>query len=108
MIWKNASEGDKQLFFAISHLYERHQNLLHLLFHPDRPQLINPEQNVNQRCSALSMGEKLLVRIGLDIWDGSSGGIHFNELYQTLDQTTFHNLLLALLYLRSPKKAILF
>lgn len=106
--WKNdISEGDKHLFFILSHLYEKHENLLHRLLNPDHPVLINPHFTVQERCYGLSTGEKVLMRIGLDIWD-SSGGIHFNELYQDLDHISFQKMLLSLLYLRHPGQIGLF
>lgn len=103
----DVSESDKSHFFILSNLYEHHENLLHRLFNPNCPALINPHLSTEQRCHGLSSGEKILLKIGLDIWDGS-GGIHFNELYQDLDPMSFQKILLALLYLRSPGYAILF
>ena len=104
---QDISEGDKQLFFILSNLYERHENLLHRLLNPDYPRLINPQITIEERCYGLSSGEKVLMRIGLDIWD-ASGGIHFNELYQDLDTFGFQKALMALLYLRSSGQVVLF
>lgn len=104
---EDTSERDKQLFFILSNLYQTHPALLHRLLNPDFPVLINPHLSVEERCFGLSSGEKLLMRVGLDIWN-SSGGIHFDELYRTLDPFSFQKMLTALLYLRSPGQAVLF
>lgn len=98
--WRNASEGDKILLNALSLLYSRNENLLHQILNPDMPRLIASSEEIKYHSGALSSGEQLLVRIGLDIWDGS-GGINFCDIYQNLDDGNFQNTILTLLYLRS-------
>lgn len=105
--WSHASDYDQILFEAISMLYGHNEKLIHFLFHPDQPRLRLPSDSLKYDSGILSSGEQLLIRIGLDAWDGS-GGIHFNELYQTLDEKHFQKMLQALLFLRSPEKAVLF
>ena len=107
MLWNDADESDKVLHKALSLLYAHNENLLHLLLHPDHPRLINSSESLKLYCKALPSGEQVLLRLGLDIWDGS-GGIHFNELYETLDDKNFQKMLQVLLFLRSPEEAILF
>ncbi|MEI6811049.1 MAG: hypothetical protein WCK60_03325 [Candidatus Nomurabacteria bacterium] len=107
MSWNDADESDKILYKALSSLYAHNENLLHLLLNPDCPSLMTSSDGLKLYCKALSSGEQVLLRIGLDIWDGS-GGIHFNELYETLDDKNFQKMLQVLLFLRSPKEAILF
>lgn len=101
MNWSQATDGDRQLRKVLSYIYKNDEKLLHLLLHPDRPELIRPDLTVKKTCSGLSTGEKVLLRIGLDIWN-ESGGIHFNELYQELDQPVLNRVILTLLYLNSP------
>ena len=100
-------EGDEILFQALSFLYEKHENLFHTLFYVYPLRLADPAEVIKANSLALSQGEQLLVRIGLDIWD-QAGGIHFNELYQKLDYSNFQKVLLVLNYLRSPGTAGLF
>ncbi len=106
--WIDADTGDKILLRALSLLYSRNEDLLHLLLNPDTPRLKSSIESIKNDSLVLSSGEQLLVRIGLDIWDGGSGGINFNELYQKLDLVHFQKVLLVLNYLYSPGKAILF
>lgn len=104
----DTDECDKILFQALSLLYGRkNEHLLHMLLNPNLPRLIAPAEAIKGSSRALSSGEQLLIRIGLDIWDGS-GGIHFNELYQTLDPFNFQKILLVLNYLHSPGEGELF
>ena len=103
----SASEQELQLFFILSCLYEKHENLLHRLLNPDIPRLINPELSSEERAHGLSSGEYLLLRIGLDIWNGS-GGMHFNELYEKLDMDSLQKVIMAIIFLRAPGRAHLF
>jgi len=107
MFWKNADESDKTLFKALSLLYGHNPDLLHYLLNPGLPRLNFSSKVIKHEALALSSGEELLIRVGLDIWDGS-GGINFNELYQKLDNQNFQKVILVLIYLRSPKEASLF
>lgn len=104
---ETVADGDRILFEALSLLYGRNEKLLHMLLNPDLPRLIVPSEVIKTGSQSLSSGEQLLIRVGLDIWDGS-GGIHFNELYQTLDPYNFQKILLVLNYLYSPEQAELF
>lgn len=107
MFWRDACESDKILYEALSLLYGHNEDMLHLLMSPNVPKLMSSSEDIKKYSQALSTGEQLLVRIGLDIWDGS-GGIYFNELYESLDDKNFQKIILVLLFLRSPRKAILF
>lgn len=101
--WNNASDEDKILLNALSILYSRNEKLLHFLLNPDRPRLLHSPEKIKYNSGVLSDGEQILINIGLDIWDGS-GGIHFCDLYQSLDVENFQNVLMALLYLRRAPK----
>jgi len=105
--WHYSVESDQILYEALSMLYGHNENMLHFLLSSGSPCLRLSADNLKEQSSAFSSGQQLLIRIGLDIWDGS-GGVHFNELYQTLDERNFQKMLLAMLFLRSPQKAILF
>ena len=108
MNWEDADSSDKILLRALSLLYSKNENLLHLLLNPDIPRLNSSARNIKKYSLALSSGEELLVRIGLDIWDGGSGGIFFNEMYEKLDAANFQKVMLVLHYLYSPNEAINF
>jgi hypothetical protein len=106
-LWKDASEGDKIIKKALSMLYQNNENLLHTILNPDSPRLRASSKKIKANSAMLSSGEELLIRIGLDAWDGS-GGIHFNELYQKLDPMNFQRVIFLLNYLYSPNKKSFF
>ncbi len=101
MNWNNALESDIVLKEALLMLFGYNKDMLHFLLNPDRPCLASCSEDIKKQSNCFSTGEQLLIRIGLDIWDGS-GGIHFNELYQNLDETNFQRILLVLLFLKYP------
>ena len=107
MNWSTADSEDKMLLKILSFLYGNNEKLLHVILNPDTPKLIAPSDIIKKRCRGFSSSEQLLIRVGLDIWDGS-GGIHFNELYENLDSGNFQKVLLVLNYLYSPHRATLF
>ena len=98
-----AYEQDKFLLQVLSILFERNKNLLYLLLDSNAPRLSTSPEIIKEISMSLSSGEDLLIRIGLDIWDGGTGGIHFNELYQKLDGRNFKNILFILQYLYNNK-----
>ena len=107
MSWENADNNDKTLKRALSLLLHRNDKILHLMLNPDNPRLMASPAVLKGHSQAFSSSEQLLLRIALDIWDGS-GGIHFNEVYENLDHRNFQKMLLVLNYLYSPEEAILF
>ncbi|MBF0316483.1 MAG: hypothetical protein HQK52_23910 [Oligoflexia bacterium] len=107
MSWSDACDSDKISYEALSMLYGQNENLFHFLMNPDNPRLTATSDRIKYNSGVLSSGEQLLIRVGLDIWDGS-GGITFNELYQKLDEKNFQKIILVLLFLRAPKKAELY
>lgn len=107
MTWSKAANSEKVLFTALSLLFDRNDKLLHLMLNPDVPKLMATSDVIKIRAQGFSPSEQLLVRIGLDAWNGS-GGIHFNELYENIDPHNFQKILLVLNYLYSPNQAVLF
>jgi hypothetical protein len=97
--WKNASSSDQHLFTAIARLFHNNPQLLEFLFHPSEPQLALPCKKIKQLTRSFSSADELLVRMGLDIWNGS-GTINFNEIHEKLDEKNFTNVILTLGYLR--------
>jgi hypothetical protein len=99
--WNEADDCDKVLLKAFLLLYENNEKLLHHILNPNLPKLRTSSDLIKARSTVFSSGEQLLIRIGLDAWNGS-GGIHFNELYEKLDSANFQRVLLFLNYLYYP------
>jgi hypothetical protein len=100
--WKNASTSDQHLFTAIARLFRNNPQLLEFFFHSSEPQLAFPCKKIKQLARSLSSADELLVRMALDIWNGS-GTIHFNEIHEKLDDHNFTNAILTLGYLRGDR-----
>ncbi|NOT80992.1 MAG: hypothetical protein HOP07_18550 [Bacteriovoracaceae bacterium] len=66
MTWSKAADSEKVLFRAISLLFYRNENLLHLMLNPDYPKLMAPPEVIKRRAQGFSSSEQLLVRIALD------------------------------------------
>ena len=52
--WNEASEGDKILLNALSLLYERNENIFHLLLNPDKPCLISSVEEIKENIQELT------------------------------------------------------
>ncbi|NOT80801.1 MAG: hypothetical protein HOP07_17585 [Bacteriovoracaceae bacterium] len=52
MTWSKAADSEKVLFRAISLLFYRNENLLHLMFNPDYPKLMAPPEVIKGRRKA--------------------------------------------------------
>lgn len=96
--WIPRSEDEYRLVEAISLAVGRHDDLIDFLFDPARPRLRIASGQLIRKSTSLSSGEQLLIRIALDIWN-ASGNVKIRELFNTLDQEDFENVLLALQYL---------
>ncbi len=100
--WQQADTNDKALLKILTILFEKNEHLLKVFLHPDLPKLSSTSDTIKSRMSGFSSGDRLLIRIGLDIWNGS-GGIHFNELYETLDTINLKKILVALIGLHNAQ-----
>jgi hypothetical protein len=86
--WKTADESDKSLLKSIKFLLLGRDKLLEFMFNPHFPRLNDQPENLLHSSLSFSSGEQLLVRIALDLWDGS-GGAHFRDIYSILDRETY-------------------
>jgi len=96
--WTPSSHSETRLIEAVSIALSKHDDLMEFLFDPSRPQLrATPDQLVRES-SGFSSGERLLIRIALDLWN-ASGEVKIGDLLKVLDQENFENVLVALQYL---------
>ena len=100
LYWKSACSSDQKRLDAIKTLYRKHPDLLFYLFEPSQPRLRLPSEVLKKYAQAFSSGEKLLIRMGLDIWDGSGDAL-FREIYHVLDPINFKNTLETLGFLKN-------
>lgn len=97
--WENACELDKELFFIIAQLLKKHSYLLNFIFDAKKPRLKASSSEIMEWAEELSSGENLLIRLALDIWDGS-GNVLLLEICKNLDEQNFNSILTTIKYLR--------
>ncbi len=97
--WKGASQSDRKRYAVIAGALERQPALLRLLFRADRPELSSPPEEISSHVGAFSSGEKILVRVALDIWSGS-GDVLLMDLCR-LDPQNFRNAITAFIKMQS-------
>jgi len=91
--WK--TPGQQRLGLAMATLFAAHHDLLLFIFDPEEPRLSMTPDLMLQRIKGFSSGERLLIRLALDIWN-DSGEVKITELLNTLDPTNFTNAIAAL------------
>ena len=97
--WKDACKGDLKRAHAISVLMEKHPDLMRWLFKDDKPELKTSPEEMLRRAGAFSTGERILIRVALDLWSGD-GNTKVMEL-DRLDPGNFENALHAISLMRS-------
>lgn len=97
--WKNADSFERKVFSIVQELMADQPMLLSFLFDLDFPRLRYPADELLRRAQALSSGERVLVRLSVDIWcEGAQ--LTVNELFG-LDQKNLHKALHAIAKLSS-------
>ena len=84
---------------AVSLLLANDSMLLDFLFDPSRRHLAAAPADLLFEAGVLSSGQQVLVRLALDIWDGS-GGSHVIDIIHRLDPIRFEAFLLATAVMR--------
>jgi hypothetical protein len=100
--WKNACESDEVLKLAIGNLFKKNPEIINLFFNQTQPRLICSPEEIKEMARGFGSGDDLLIRIALDVWS-EEGGIHFNEIYQKLDEHRFVEVINVLKFLREQK-----
>ncbi len=95
IFWQEASREDLFTLELARSVVGSKEHLLLLIFDSRRPLLCNPSLSTDERCHGLSRGEKVLIKVILDLWDGS-GGTTFNEVFERLDNSSLINSLMAM------------
>lgn len=97
--WPGAGRHDRRMLETLNLIFRRHSGLLAFLFEPQCPRLRQEPAYLLTAAGAFSSGERVLVRIALDLWN-SSGSVRLWDLIETLDEQTYHDVLAGLGHLR--------
>jgi hypothetical protein len=76
-VWKDATRAEQIQFLAIEELFSTSPHLMDYLFDANSPKLKYPADDILQFCGSFSSGDRLLIKIALDIWcDSGSAKIY--------------------------------
>jgi hypothetical protein len=92
--WTNVCAGDRRRFNAIHQFLKPHPKLVDFLFRSDKPELHSSPDVLRKAAKGFSTGERILIRVALDIWS-DSGDAKISDL-DHLDPDSFKNVLLGL------------
>jgi hypothetical protein len=97
--WPSPGRHERRMQGVLNLIFQKHPFLLAFLFERDLARLRKEGDLLISEASAFSSGEQILVRLGLDLWDGS-GGVRLLDIIERLDIQNYHNVLLGLRHLR--------
>ena len=98
--WQNAGSHELHLQVVLNLIFRKHSKLLEFLFEINKPRLCAEPRILLAESGGFSSGEQLLIRIALDIWDGS-GNARISDIIKSLDDENFRNVLASIWNLRS-------
>jgi len=90
---------EAHLIASIHELFSSDERLLEFFFHHKRFDLRLPREELLNEAQALGPGAWILIKVGLDFWDGS-GRATVNELLRILDEETLLSVMGAILKFR--------
>lgn len=97
--WAHACSADRRLLQTLKRLFQKHPELLTFLFDRRQARLNAAPEVILERAQGMSSGERILVRIALDLWN-SSGETNLLDPIERLDRDNFENFISALHLLR--------
>jgi len=97
--WTKTNRYEERMQETMGLIFRNHPNLLGFLFDKRRPRLRLEPECLLSEAGVFSSGEKILVRVGLNLWNGS-GQVSLWDLVERLDVVNYRNVLAGLLNLR--------
>lgn len=97
--WQGAGRHERRMQEVLNLIFQNHPQLLGFLFEGEHARLRGvPEELLVEAC-AFSTGERILVRVALDLWSGT-GHVHLWDMVERLDDENYHHVLAGLRHLR--------
>jgi hypothetical protein len=97
--WQGAGRHERRIQEVLNLIFQKHSTFLAFLFDQEEPRLRQEPEWLLAEAEAFSTGEKILIRIALDLWDGS-GQVDLWDIVERLDEENYHNVLAGLRHLR--------
>lgn len=97
--WKETGRHQNRMMETLNIICAQHPELLEFLFEKDRPRLKQESDILLSRFSGYSSGQRILIRMALDLWNGS-GEVKLWQIIEGLDDNNYENVLIGLRHLR--------
>jgi hypothetical protein len=97
--WQRPGRHERRMMETLNIIFAGHSKLLEFLFDPESARLRQEPEFLLASAGGFSGGEQILVRIGLDLWNGS-GDVKLWHIIESLDDTSYQNVLIGLRHLR--------
>ena len=99
LVWQGCGRHERRIQEVMNLIFRKHPGLLGFLFEEGRARLRREAELLLIDAGVFSSGEQILVRMALDLWNGS-GNVRLWDIVERLDETNYHNVLAGLRHLR--------
>lgn len=97
--WQGAGRHERRMQEVLNLIFQNHPQFLEFLFDRERARLRLEPEELLMEAGAFSTGERILIRVALDLWSGK-GDVHLWDLVERLDDENYQNVLAGLRHLR--------
>ena len=97
--WQGVGRHECRMQEVLNLIFQKHPELLKFLFEKEQARLRLDPELLLLEAGVFSSGEKILARVGLDLWNGS-GHVQLWDVIERLDEGNYHNVLAGLRHLR--------
>ena len=97
--WKDQGRHQLRMQEVLNLMFPNRPDLLEFLFERDHARLRGDPECLLDSADGFSKGEQILIRVALDLWNGS-GKVKMWEILESLDDDTFIGVLAGLRHLR--------
>lgn len=97
--WPQTGRHQRRMQETLNLIFRSHPNLLEFLFEREDARLRAQAEELLVGIGVFSSGEKILVRVALNLWNGS-GHVSLWDIVERLDQENYRNVLIGLRHLR--------
>ena len=100
--WKGVGRHENKMMETMNIIFNEHEKLLDFLFEDNCPKLRQEANLLLLAARGFSSGEQLLVRVGIDLWNGEAN-VKLWELVERLDENNFEQIFKAILHLKKSE-----
>jgi hypothetical protein len=97
--WQKPGRHERRMMETLNIIFARHSKLLLFLFDEEKAVLRQESGFLFEAAECYSSGEQILIRIGLDLWNGN-GDVRLWHIIEILDDDNYANVLSGLRHLR--------